>query len=163
MSLDGRGCQTCLPQTEVDHDSESVFQDQPSAVTAVRTTQPAAPNNETVATTTPVSRSTREVRLHLYHNRRQYWILIGQKLLTVWIVHSFLLAEGEKSISFKVSLRLSGSPVLCLSAGGMTYRQCLKYSDCEYGRLAQMFPQVTATLLSSGVKYSYHWQILQIL
>lgn len=26
--------------------------------------------------------------------------------------------------------------------GGMTYRQCLKYSDCEYGRLGQMFPQV---------------------
>ncbi|KAF0046356.1 hypothetical protein F2P81_002885 [Scophthalmus maximus] len=26
--------------------------------------------------------------------------------------------------------------------GGMTYRQCLKYSDCEYSRLAQMFPQV---------------------
>ncbi|AWO95479.1 putative CD59 glycoprotein-like [Scophthalmus maximus] len=23
----------------------------------------------------------------------------------------------------------------------MTYRQCLKYSDCEYSRLAQMFPQ----------------------
>ncbi|XP_030601630.1 CD59 glycoprotein [Archocentrus centrarchus] len=28
--------------------------------------------------------------------------------------------------------------------GGMTYRQCLKYSDCEYGRLAQMFPQVSS-------------------
>ncbi|RVE75553.1 hypothetical protein OJAV_G00017930 [Oryzias javanicus] len=27
--------------------------------------------------------------------------------------------------------------------GGMTYRQCLKYSDCEYSRLAQMFPQVS--------------------
>ncbi|XP_071335619.1 CD59 glycoprotein [Trachinotus anak] len=28
--------------------------------------------------------------------------------------------------------------------GGMTYRQCLKYSDCEYSRLAQMFPQVSS-------------------
>uniref|UniRef100_A0A3Q2YWJ0 UPAR/Ly6 domain-containing protein n=1 Tax=Hippocampus comes TaxID=109280 RepID=A0A3Q2YWJ0_HIPCM len=28
--------------------------------------------------------------------------------------------------------------------GGMTYRQCLKYSDCEYGRLGQMFPQVSS-------------------
>ncbi|XP_029030270.1 CD59 glycoprotein-like isoform X1 [Betta splendens] len=28
--------------------------------------------------------------------------------------------------------------------GGMTYRQCLKYSDCERNRLAQMFPQVSA-------------------
>ncbi|XP_059184234.1 CD59 glycoprotein-like [Centropristis striata] len=27
--------------------------------------------------------------------------------------------------------------------GGMTFRQCLKYSDCEYGRLSQMFPQVS--------------------
>ncbi|KAF1372015.1 hypothetical protein PFLUV_G00277090 [Perca fluviatilis] len=31
--------------------------------------------------------------------------------------------------------------------GGMTYRQCLKYSDCEYGRLAQMFPQVTTSFI----------------
>uniref|UniRef100_A0A3Q1G6G8 CD59 molecule (CD59 blood group) a n=1 Tax=Acanthochromis polyacanthus TaxID=80966 RepID=A0A3Q1G6G8_9TELE len=29
--------------------------------------------------------------------------------------------------------------------GGMTYRQCLKYSDCEYSRLAQMFPQVPSS------------------
>ncbi|KAM9766455.1 CD59 glycoprotein isoform 1-T2 [Menidia menidia] len=28
--------------------------------------------------------------------------------------------------------------------GGMTYRQCLKYSDCERGRLGQMFPQVSS-------------------
>ncbi|KAM9835974.1 CD59 glycoprotein [Aulostomus maculatus] len=28
--------------------------------------------------------------------------------------------------------------------GGMTYRQCLKYSDCEYSRLGQMFPQVSS-------------------
>uniref|UniRef100_A0A3Q2PJW2 CD59 molecule (CD59 blood group) a n=1 Tax=Fundulus heteroclitus TaxID=8078 RepID=A0A3Q2PJW2_FUNHE len=28
--------------------------------------------------------------------------------------------------------------------GGMTFRQCLKYSDCEKNRLAQMFPQVSA-------------------
>uniref|UniRef100_A0A672YEL0 UPAR/Ly6 domain-containing protein n=1 Tax=Sphaeramia orbicularis TaxID=375764 RepID=A0A672YEL0_9TELE len=32
--------------------------------------------------------------------------------------------------------------------GGMTYRQCLKYSDCEYGRLGQMFPQVGSPHLS---------------
>lgn len=31
-----------------------------------------------------------------------------------------------------------------LAAGGMTYRQCLKYSECEYSRLGQMFPQVTS-------------------
>ncbi|KAM6893543.1 CD59 glycoprotein-like [Xenentodon cancila] len=28
--------------------------------------------------------------------------------------------------------------------GGMTYRQCLKYSDCERSRVAQMFPQVSS-------------------
>ncbi|XP_061760618.1 CD59 glycoprotein-like [Nerophis ophidion] len=28
--------------------------------------------------------------------------------------------------------------------GGMTFRQCLKYSDCEYSRLGQMFPQVSS-------------------
>ncbi|KAK0133285.1 CD59 glycoprotein [Merluccius polli] len=28
--------------------------------------------------------------------------------------------------------------------GGQTYRQCLKYSDCEYSRLGQMFPQVSS-------------------
>lgn len=42
-----------------------VFQDQPSAVTAVRTTQPAAPKSESVAMTTPASRSGREVQSHL--------------------------------------------------------------------------------------------------
>ncbi|XP_014030639.1 CD59 glycoprotein [Salmo salar] len=26
--------------------------------------------------------------------------------------------------------------------GGQTYRQCVKYSDCDYNRLAQMFPAV---------------------
>ncbi|KAL3045421.1 CD59 glycoprotein-like isoform X2 [Trematomus bernacchii] len=28
--------------------------------------------------------------------------------------------------------------------GGMTFRQCLKYTDCEYSRLSQMFPQVSS-------------------
>ncbi|XP_029941924.1 CD59 glycoprotein-like [Salarias fasciatus] len=27
--------------------------------------------------------------------------------------------------------------------GGMTYRQCLKYSDCVYSRLGPMFPQAS--------------------
>ncbi|KAM4601760.1 CD59 glycoprotein-like [Polymixia lowei] len=28
--------------------------------------------------------------------------------------------------------------------GGQTFRQCMKYSDCDYGRLGQMFPQVSS-------------------
>ncbi|XP_008323628.1 CD59 glycoprotein-like [Cynoglossus semilaevis] len=35
----------------------------------------------------------------------------------------------------------------CLSLyerGGMTYRQCLKYTDCDYNRLSQMFPHVSS-------------------
>ncbi|XP_032412233.1 CD59 glycoprotein [Xiphophorus hellerii] len=28
--------------------------------------------------------------------------------------------------------------------GGMTYRKCLKYTECERSRLAQMFPQVSS-------------------
>ncbi|XP_028326105.1 CD59 glycoprotein [Gouania willdenowi] len=28
--------------------------------------------------------------------------------------------------------------------GGMTYRQCLKFSDCEHSRLALMYPQVSS-------------------
>lgn len=28
--------------------------------------------------------------------------------------------------------------------GGMTYRQCLKYSDCDFRTVAQMFPQVAS-------------------
>lgn len=42
-----------------------VLQGQPSVASAVRTTQPAAPNNGTAATTMPASHSTREVRSHL--------------------------------------------------------------------------------------------------
>lgn len=44
----------------------------------------------------------------------------------------------ESNPSSRIVLTFSGCP-----AGGMTYRQCLKYSDCEHNRLAQMFPQVT--------------------
>ncbi|XP_063044049.1 CD59 glycoprotein [Engraulis encrasicolus] len=28
--------------------------------------------------------------------------------------------------------------------GGYIYRQCIKYSDCEYNRLSQMFPSVAS-------------------
>lgn len=41
----------------------------------------------------------------------------------------------------QVSLWISHLAVCC-SAGGMTYRKCLKYTECERSRLAQMFPQV---------------------
>ncbi|KAM6945701.1 CD59 glycoprotein [Aplochiton taeniatus] len=35
----------------------------------------------------------------------------------------------------------------CLSLterGGQTYRQCMRYSDCDYSRLALMFPHVSS-------------------
>ncbi|XP_028812577.1 CD59 glycoprotein [Denticeps clupeoides] len=35
----------------------------------------------------------------------------------------------------------------CLSLkerGGFIYRQCIKYSDCDYNRLSQMYPSVSA-------------------
>lgn len=37
-------------------------------------------------------------------------------------------------------------PHLCslLLTGGYIYRQCIKYSDCEYNRLSQMFPSVAS-------------------
>uniref|UniRef100_A0A8C5BU35 UPAR/Ly6 domain-containing protein n=1 Tax=Gadus morhua TaxID=8049 RepID=A0A8C5BU35_GADMO len=45
--------------------------------------------------------------------------------------------------------------------GGQTYRQCLKYSDCEYSRLGQMFPQVSVHIIC--INYIYYICVYYIL
>ncbi|XP_054880157.1 CD59 glycoprotein-like, partial [Poeciliopsis prolifica] len=35
-----------------------------------------------------------------------------------------------------------------IERGGMTYRKCLKYTECERSRLAQMFPSLTSQVSS---------------
>lgn len=100
-----------------------VFQHQLSGATAVRTTLAAARNNETVAMMTPASHSTREVCICV-HTTPSFWL-------------------RPTNGSVLLLLRFCSDSAV-LAAGGMTYRQCLKYSDCEYSRLGQMFPQVTS-------------------
>ncbi|XP_076006222.1 CD59 glycoprotein [Genypterus blacodes] len=66
--------------------------------------------------------------------------LIGQG----WAIRCYSCKDYTASCTKQ---RDCSSDDACLSLterGGMTHRQCLKYSDCEYSRLTTLFPQVSS-------------------
>ncbi len=85
----------------------------------------------------------------------QYTCTITTESVGFWLAKTPSLINLAANTSCPVLIRsFSVHEFFCWDsavcpAGGMTYRQCLKYSDCEYSRLAQMFPQVTAFLSAS--------------
>ncbi|KAF7643729.1 hypothetical protein LDENG_00234600 [Lucifuga dentata] len=61
-----------------------------------------------------------------------------------WSIRCYSCKDYTSSCSKQRDCSYDDACLTLSERGGMTYRQCLKYSDCDYGRLAQMFPQVSS-------------------